>query len=337
MARVTLKQVAAATGLTVAAVSLALRGRAGVSAATRERVEAAARRLGYRRDPALQVLTDLRWGRDAAHRAPNLAVYTPDTAPNWPSYMQRIYGSMVEEAFALGWGVETVSEKQHPDPVRLQRLLQARGVAGVIVCFHAVRTDWYPQLDFSKFAVVGMNSMPSGLGMHQVRLNFYQFIEEAWERLLAAGYRRIGFCHLANEPQAEVDRRRLAFHGWVQAWQTPVEERVPAFNLRQASAASFSEWLNRWDPDVVLSASPALHLLDSGLLGGLPFYSLAAEGNTPGMARQPERTGITAVRLLDSLYRRGERGLSASPEVTLISGQWRAPEEVTQPPTGGTI
>jgi LacI family transcriptional regulator len=56
-----MKQVAAAAGGWVMTVSLALRRAPSISAATRERVLAAAERLGYRRNPLVAALmADLR-------------------------------------------------------------------------------------------------------------------------------------------------------------------------------------------------------------------------------------------------------------------------------------
>ena len=52
--------------MTQAAVSMALRGSAGVSPTTRERVLALARELGYRADPALAALTRRRWAGEHA-------------------------------------------------------------------------------------------------------------------------------------------------------------------------------------------------------------------------------------------------------------------------------
>ncbi len=54
--RVRLEDVAAEVGLSTASVSLVLRGVAGPSAETRERVLAAASRLGYRADRAASLL-----------------------------------------------------------------------------------------------------------------------------------------------------------------------------------------------------------------------------------------------------------------------------------------
>ena len=53
---VTLKQVAAAAGVSLAAVSYALRGHGKVAVATRRRVTAAARQLGYRPNPRVASL-----------------------------------------------------------------------------------------------------------------------------------------------------------------------------------------------------------------------------------------------------------------------------------------
>ena len=54
--RVSLRAISEKTGVTRMAVSLALRGKPGVSAATREKVAAAARELGYAPDPEVSKL-----------------------------------------------------------------------------------------------------------------------------------------------------------------------------------------------------------------------------------------------------------------------------------------
>lgn len=61
----TLRDVARAVGVSTATVSLALRGHARISAATRKQVEAAAARVGYRRNPAFAILGAM------AHRHPD--------------------------------------------------------------------------------------------------------------------------------------------------------------------------------------------------------------------------------------------------------------------------
>ena len=61
---ITMKDIAKEAGITIASVSNALRGTSKVSVATRDRVRAIAKKLGYRRNPAFAALGAL------AHRHP---------------------------------------------------------------------------------------------------------------------------------------------------------------------------------------------------------------------------------------------------------------------------
>ena len=79
--RVTLKDLAAELGLSVATVSMALRNNREIAAATRERVKAKAAELGYRPDPTLRALADYRTRRRAAAARWNRVALVHD----WPS------------------------------------------------------------------------------------------------------------------------------------------------------------------------------------------------------------------------------------------------------------
>jgi len=95
--RVTLKDLAAELGLSVAAVSMALRNHRKIAAATRERVKAKAAELGYRPDPTLRALADYRTRRRAAARRWNRVALVPPALREDPvivCFEQRIvYGS----------------------------------------------------------------------------------------------------------------------------------------------------------------------------------------------------------------------------------------------------
>ncbi len=62
LSRITQRDIARHLGVHVSKVSLALRRHSSIPADTRERVEKAARDLGYRQDPALTALMAFRRG-----------------------------------------------------------------------------------------------------------------------------------------------------------------------------------------------------------------------------------------------------------------------------------
>lgn len=95
-ARPTLRDVAAATGVSVAAASMALRGLPGVSDTTRERVLEAARELRYEPNASARSL------RTASYRTMGLLL--PSTGGTSPYYAEFAFG-VVDAAHARGWSV----------------------------------------------------------------------------------------------------------------------------------------------------------------------------------------------------------------------------------------
>lgn len=119
--RVTLSDVAAATGVSVATASRALSGRGDLSAATRRRVLAVARDLGYARDPVAG-------GRPpASARLVDLVLSGYHNA-----YSDEVTAGARSAAAAAGYDLVLTEERDAPDddwPMRIRR----RGSAGVVL------------------------------------------------------------------------------------------------------------------------------------------------------------------------------------------------------------
>jgi DNA-binding LacI/PurR family transcriptional regulator len=124
----TLRNIADATGVSLAAVSLALNGRVGVSDETRERVLAAATELGYVRRAARQ-----------ARQARGFIGFVIEQLP-FPVFSDIFYGDVVhgidEEAHELGFSTGfTVIEGERPvaAQAKVQQMLVGNRVRGLIV------------------------------------------------------------------------------------------------------------------------------------------------------------------------------------------------------------
>lgn len=120
-ARVTLADVAADAGVSVGTASRALSGRGDLSAATRRRVLASARSLGYARDPAV------------GGRPPGSARLV-DLVLGWyhNAYSDEVTAGARSAAAAAGYDLVLTEERDTPDddwPMRIRR----RGSAGVVL------------------------------------------------------------------------------------------------------------------------------------------------------------------------------------------------------------
>ncbi|MFC8682865.1 LacI family DNA-binding transcriptional regulator [Microbacterium ureisolvens] len=119
--RVTLAAVAAAAGVSVGTVSRALAGRGDLAPATRRRVLAAARSLGYAKDPA------------GGGRPPGSARLV-DLVLGWyhNAYSDEVTAGARSAAAAAGYDLVLTEERDIPDddwPMRIRR----RGSAGVVL------------------------------------------------------------------------------------------------------------------------------------------------------------------------------------------------------------
>jgi LacI family transcriptional regulator len=99
--RVTLSDIARALGLSVASVSMALRGRANISKSTQDKVQALAKKMGYVPDPLLSALTTHRlMGKIAKNSSSTIAFLSMWQSPlGWRQgspHLCRVYAGMEE-------------------------------------------------------------------------------------------------------------------------------------------------------------------------------------------------------------------------------------------------
>jgi DNA-binding LacI/PurR family transcriptional regulator len=120
--RVRLDDVAAEVGLSTASVSLVLRGAPGPSAATRERVLAAADRLGYRPDRAASLL--------AAHRSRLIGVLLDVRSTFHAEFVEDLHETVEQHGYDL---VLSTITRSRPERRAVETLLDSRCEALVLL------------------------------------------------------------------------------------------------------------------------------------------------------------------------------------------------------------
>ncbi|MFK4835169.1 LacI family DNA-binding transcriptional regulator [Microbacterium sp. ZW T2_14] len=143
--RVSLAAVAAAAGVSVATASRALSGRGDLAPATRRRVLATARALGYARDPA------------AGGRPPGSARLV-DLVLGWfhNAYSDEVTAGARSAAAAAGYDLVLTEERDTPDddwPMRIRR----RGSAGVVLGLISPTASQLAALNDAEIPVVLMD------------------------------------------------------------------------------------------------------------------------------------------------------------------------------------
>lgn len=332
MARITLGAIAREAAVSISTVSRALAGRPGLSEGKRREIVAVARALGYRPDPALRALVDMRWDRKGARRAPNLAILCP-VQESMRMDLTAALPAIQREAEHLGYGVDLITENRVWDNATLGRILRARGISCVLLRLSMEAATWKHLECLDGCTVVVLGGQPSPPRYHQVRPNYFQAIDLAWHRVRQMGHRRIAYLHTAFENPTEIDRRRLAFWRFTQSTFSAADEYIPDLNLLNVSEDQFRQWLSIWRPDAVLYTIPKTRIRLHRITPETPAFAVQAlrpDSAGPGSYWSPDEYGQTAVRFLDSLARAGVRGPSESPQVLLVPARWLA----NPPPPG---
>jgi LacI family transcriptional regulator len=345
--RTTLADVAAAAGVHVTTVSLALRNHPRLPPETRERLQALARKMGYAPDPLLRALVAYR-GRTMERRAPSTLAYVTnwDSAWGWKKVTAHpaFYEGARNKAQELGYKLEHFWMRE-PGLThgRLSGILATRGINGVVLASHQRAADDSIQFDWSRFSAVKIDYFPHKPELHNVTNDQCSIIRLAMQRLIAAGYRRIGFVmhrgwnysvdHLWSAgflcEQATLAEKHhvpmLMFpdaepiEEWMNESKTDVV--VPLDRLRA--------WIDRYEPEVIISKAsfvlPRLAELKLKVPRDLAFVDVFLDrfdGKLAGVRQNYETVGALAVEILAGQLHHNKFGVPVIPTTTFVEGTW---------------
>lgn len=330
--RITLRDVARHVGLSIGAVSLAMRDHPSIPRRTAQRVKRAAAALNYRPDPALSALAAYR-ARVRVQRDFSVIALVSNwsTATEWtgrPSARELIAGA-TERARMLGYSVQHFWAREHGlTAARFGRILHTRGIRGVILAPFEQPSDRLA-LDWDKFAAVSIESPVHYLHLHHVIPNHFSAMLLAWEQLLKRGYTRIGLA-------VREDLSERSSHQWEAVYalmqsRVPERDRVPALVLgRGQPVAEMARWLHRERPEVVINRSDGLFdaIRGEGLrvpedIGYVSLNVVDDEPGVSGVVQHRDTMGAVAIDVLNSLLQRNHRGYHDVPQGTLVDGTWQ--------------
>ena len=254
----TLHDIAREVGVSVMTVSRALRNAPRVAPETRARVQAVAAALGYEPDPDLARLMHRVRSRKTVRFRAVIAVIREEVPQDnllGPSYQYVPIEAIRQRALGHGYAVEEFwLGREGLTPKRLQKILLARGIEGVIVSPQSLQLPC-SKLDYSPFASVAFGYAMREPALHMCAGNMTLGIQTAAEQLTALGYRRIGVA----VTQWIVNRSQFGYSGGFFHFQQslPAEDRIPLLllphNRIERGFAAFSQWMNENRPDVLIS------------------------------------------------------------------------------------
>lgn len=330
--RCNLKDVGRRAGVTAATASLALRGDPRIPPVTRQKVQRAAKALGYLPDPVLSALIARRDEGRVRRVYANLAALVDDrwfAAGATPRWMEICLGAMERTCTQLGYHLEIIhiqrdlAPSSHPD-----RILQARGIRGVAL-LAPMDDDLEIRIDWERYAAVIFGNPLLGRRLNRVGTDAYAAMQMVCEKVSERGYRRIGW---VNQHGAE-RRHRFGWLGALGAEHLRAESKLQVLRPYLPSVAereSFLRWMEKQHPDCVLTSLPHVYdwLIEAGyrIPRDLGFVLLSRRtGEYPhitGTSSHLEVAGAAVIEQLHAQLLRGEIGFPEVSKEILIYPRW---------------
>lgn len=345
--RVTLAEIAVKAGVHVTTVSLALRNHPRLPEATRQRIQKLAKEMGYAPDPFLRALVAYRGRVMERRNAPTLA-YVTNWATRWgwkkTTAHPDFYAGALAKAKELGYGLEHFWLKEEGiTQGRLSQILYSRGINGVILASHGREMGDDLEFDWQNFSAVKIDYFPHKPMLHNVTNNQCDIVRLAIQKVMAAGYRRIGFVMHRGWDHA-VDHLWMA--GFLCERQNlPVREHIPAhlfpgpepverwLNESKSDVAvdpeAFVRWFEKHRPEVVISKGSfvleQLEKMELRIPQDVAFVDVFLEdlgGGTAGVRQNHAEVGGLAVEILAGQLQHNKFGVPEIPTTTYVEGTW---------------
>ncbi|XHR30594.1 MAG: LacI family DNA-binding transcriptional regulator [Chthoniobacteraceae bacterium] len=324
------KEIAIRAGLTQATVSMALRNHPAICLATREHVQRIAREMGYRPNPFVaSLMTHIRSGRRLEDQG-TLAVIVDMSREEW--FSSEVYNSQYEgarqRAEQLGYNMECFFWKEYGTSNRLDRVLYARGITGVLLAPPQNRPESPVRLRWENYAYAAIAYSWPDLVVHRSATHHRHNVDMVYRELLLRGYKRIGLC-LPTAAVEGVDANWLAgFLIWQQKF--PPEARIPLLvteSLKKDWEKCF-HWFKSHKPDVVVGIKGDekqwMDALGLRIPDDVGLACINRSRTTPfsGVIENHEAVGASAADLLIHQIQSNERGFVVHPQLLLLDGTW---------------
>lgn len=329
-----MKTVAARAGVTQATVSMSLANNPRIPLATRERIQALARELGYQPNPFISTLMRVRRQGKPLKDKPLLAlVCTQRTAEGWrqnpaPTIRQQREGALERAALRGYRAQEFWLHRDGMSNERFSEMLYARGIQGVLL------SPWpdgdpVPALTWARFAAVSLSVPLPQLTITTVCNDHYfsslQTVRECYRR----GYRRPGLVLHVNH-QSRFQGRWHAGFLMASHMLSDLRPAQPLFVHDWRDESGFNRWLRREKPDVIITPGseaipPMLERAGLRMPDDIGFAMLACPrlGDAfSGVYQNGKLVGALAIDTLISLLERNERGLPQQATTLMVEGEW---------------
>ena len=342
----TIREIASYTALSIATVSLALRGVGRISESTRQRVREAAEALDYQAQPMLsKALSLVRQPKENRYKE-TLAFLTEfslddPTLDPFPVYQERLWAGASERARSLGYKLESFTLSGKPSEHRqLGRVMRARGIRGLIILPRLMSVQPRLVFDWKNIAAVEIGrTLWHPRDLHHVETSDYNKMIEALHLLKKAGYRRIG---MAIEPTQNKHQRGTYYAAYLlgQLRQKPAQRLPIASTTGEWNGKTFAVWVRKYRPDVLIVHNEReitgwLEEMNLSVPRDISLFCVNAQRDElSGLRRDYHGIGRNAVEMVSLLLESGDLGLKDNPRCWQVDEFWQKGETLSNPIDG---
>lgn len=342
MRKVTLRDIAREAGVSVTAVSLALRGSKRISPVKTSEILEISNKLGYTRDPMMSALCAYRDTSNPRTKNVNINFLQfgekSQSLKNQGEIEREIWESALKESKRLGYNLNTTwAGDPTLTPSRLKNILISKGVAGLIL-YQANCPLAYLEPIMNDFSLIWIGDGPKGVKLNSTRINRFSSMKLAWENLSKLGYQNGGLIfaeHNVDQNYGEWEAAQNHF----QRHYTGNVDYIPPLTFKtndDCDPNALSAWITKWKPQVVISTFrsiyPLLQELNYDIPRDIGYLSLSTEKESPisGIDQQTEIIAENGVRVLDRLICNREQGIPAHQQIIETNGVWNSGRTLRQ-------
>lgn len=329
--RVSMRDIAAEAGVSVMAVSLALRGSPRVSEATRKRIREIAEEMGFAPDPALRALVAYRSSKHPRGFS-GVVAYINNT--RHPSAVKvhgnhgKLFAGAVEGGKALGYKVEEFWLKEPGlTSKRAASILHSRGIQGLILGPQE-SSGTVMEFDWEHFSVVSFGFSLKSPNFNVVATETFNSMLLCMRELGKLGYRRPGLIIFDDQDSRTQHRYSGAYHvGW--EYLSGEATTLPILRNSALGYDEFKAWFEAYRPDVVVGPERRIltFLQKLGVrvpedVGFVCPFDLPDVQDCAHVAGRTFDVGRAAISLVSSMIDQNERGIPALSRTVNIKPAW---------------
>ena len=328
----TQSHIAELTGFSRSTVSRALANHPSITVKTKKRVQAAAKKLGYRPDPLISSLT-AQIRRSGISRAVSTIGYITsfplqlEEHNHWTEF----YHGAREHAHELGYNLDIIWRREPGMTIRkFNKILQSRGIQGVIIT-PLPDALGHIAMDFSRLAAVTVGHPLAKPHIHHCSGWHLQFMALALRKIVRKGYRRIGYTIFPDGDRFasfSFSSRFLLYQSTI-----PAKQRVPLLvhpqEKRAPTLQEFQAWYLKYQPEVILCAGYVVEgwMVQLGLKApkDVAYANLSLIDNggaVSGIFERTRKVGACAVDLVVEQIQQNILGVPDIPKSIYIEGEW---------------